>query len=147
MRLSICPVCGKKHKTNELCIWDNLTVDPQNHDYFSKRQKEYQSLLEAVSKIKELRAEIDEKKHENECRSLELGELKRQIADVEKQIESTSRSINLVSQENELRELKSILDGFIQESTQLKNELKDVSDYNELKSYLTICKILISIHK
>lgn len=147
MRLSICPVCGKKHKTNDLCIWDHLIVGPLSIDYYRKRQKEYQSLLEAVSKIKELKAEIDDKRHENECRSLELRELKIQIADVERQIESISIFINLDEQENELRKLKSSLSDLIQESTQLQNELEDVSDYNELKSYLTLCQILISIHK
>ena len=147
MRLSICPVCGEKHKTDNLCIWDNLIVGSPTIDYYSKRQKAYQNLLEDISKVKELDAEINEKKREKELQSLELEELERQIADTESQIESKGRSTNLDAQENKLRELKILLNGLNQELTRLKNELIDVSDYNELKSYLKLCTILISIHK
>ena len=73
--------------------------------------------------------------------------MERQIADTESQIESKGRSTNLDAQENKLRELKILLNGLNQELTRLKNELIDVSDYNELKSYLKLCTILISIHK
>lgn len=97
--------------------------------------------------MKELSAEIDEKRHEKKRQFLELEKLEGQIADVERQIESISILINLDEKEKELRESKTMLNGLTQELTQLKNELKDVSDYNELKSYFTLCQILISIHK
>ena len=147
MRSSNCPVCGEKHNSGNPCIWDNLIVDSSIIDYYSKRQKAYQNLLEDISKIQELKAAIDVKRHENERWSFELGMLERQITDAERQIESKGRSTNLVTQENEFMELKISLNGLIQESTRLKKEIKDVSDYDELKSYLQRCLILISIHK
>lgn len=148
MSTSVCPICGKKHKNKDtVCIWDNLKLEGvPDVEYFYQRLKRHQTLLEEISQIEQLRSKVDRKRKERSSLSLKLNNLNTKTADVERQIQLNSKSINLAQQEKQLGMLITQLDGLKQDLAQLKKELRAISDYDDLKSCLSICQILLNIH-
>ena len=147
MRKPICPICDKTHDKDSACIWDNLNCEGGSYvEYYNERQKNYLTLLEDISEIDRLRSEINTRKNEKYSLSLKLSNLESKIANLEKQIQSNCRTVNLIQQEKELKNLKSRLESLVQEQAQLRTALSDISDYDELKSCLTLCQIMLNIH-
>ena len=135
----ICPICGKTHGQDPVCIRDNLK-GVSNQEYSDERQKSYHALGKEISEFRKLESDIVKIKDDIRRREDSLSILKR-----ERNVQS-NRNINLEQLNEELLTLSDQLKLLEQELAQLKTNTRDLSDYEQVDFLLKILNDIINLH-